>query len=175
MNEAQVPDLYELAFIPGVFRCPKCEFVLVKSSLCLATGIHGIAEADRESEECPNDGTMMVHVTYRERLEQMQYERQKLIRERDAAILAAFPYLIKIWRDECFLSLGAQYRHPAYQHILKIGPALTPLILADLKLRRGNYWFEALKELTGVDAAAGAEDPVKAWLNWGVEQGHLKE
>lgn len=41
-EETTVPDLYRLAFMPGCFRCP---------------------------EACPNDGTMMVHVTYREQLE----------------------------------------------------------------------------------------------------------
>jgi hypothetical protein len=61
-----VPDLYRLAYMPGVFRCPKCEFQLTRSTFCVGTGEIGTTEKDRESEPCPNDGTIMVHVTYRE-------------------------------------------------------------------------------------------------------------
>lgn len=63
-----VPDLYRLAFIPGVFRCPMCQFVLAVSTISATTGEIGTTEADRQSEPCPNDGTMMVHVAYREQL-----------------------------------------------------------------------------------------------------------
>lgn len=66
--ETEVPDLYRLAFIPGCFRCPKCDFALSKQTLSVATGNIGTTEENRLSEPCPNDGTMMVHVTYRERL-----------------------------------------------------------------------------------------------------------
>lgn len=64
-----VPDLYRLAFIPGCFRCPKCGFVLTKACINATTGEIGTRETERESETCPNDGTFMVHVTYREQLE----------------------------------------------------------------------------------------------------------
>lgn len=63
-----VPDLYLLAYIPGCFRCPKCEFSLCKQTLSMSKGVIGTAETDRQSEQCPNDGEWMVHVTYRERL-----------------------------------------------------------------------------------------------------------
>jgi hypothetical protein len=64
-----VPDLYRLAFIPGCFRCPQCGFVLTKACLNPDTGDVGTREQERESEPCPNDGTMLIHVTYREQLE----------------------------------------------------------------------------------------------------------
>lgn len=67
MAEETVPNLYRLAFIPGCFRCPKCGFQLSKQTIS-PSGI-GCTEADRESGPCPNDGTPMVHVTYREQLE----------------------------------------------------------------------------------------------------------
>jgi hypothetical protein len=69
-DPADVPDLYRLAFIPGVFRCPKCDFELSKQTMCVATGNIGTHERDRQSEECPNDGTWMVPVTYQERVAQ---------------------------------------------------------------------------------------------------------
>lgn len=69
MEETAVPDLYQLAFMPGCFRCPKCAFVLTKSCINANSGAIGTREQERQSEPCPNDGTMMVHVTYREQLE----------------------------------------------------------------------------------------------------------
>lgn len=61
-----VPDLYRLAFVPGLFQCPKCSFQLSRQTMNVANGTVGTTEKDRESEPCPNDGTMMVHVTYQE-------------------------------------------------------------------------------------------------------------
>ena len=70
MSEIEaVPDLYRLAFMPGQFRCPKCEFQLSKQTMFMQSGSIGISESDLESELCPNDGTPMVHVTYKEQLE----------------------------------------------------------------------------------------------------------
>jgi hypothetical protein len=66
----EVPDLYRLAFIPGAFRCPQCDFQLTKTCINANTGEMGTREQERESEPCPNDGTYMVHVTYREQLEE---------------------------------------------------------------------------------------------------------
>ena len=68
--------------------------------------------------------------------------------------------------------------HPAYQHIIGLGPVAIPLILNEMKKKSG-HWFWALKAITG-------EDPVlpnqrgriklmtEAWLNWGREQGYLQ-
>lgn len=65
----RVPDLYELAFMPGQFRCALCGFQLSKQTISMASGRVGTTPQDRQSEPCPNDGTDMVHVTYREQLE----------------------------------------------------------------------------------------------------------
>jgi hypothetical protein len=67
-NETMIPDLYELAFMPGRFRCPKCDFQLSKQTMFMQSGSIGISESNLESEPCPNDGTPMVHVTYKEQL-----------------------------------------------------------------------------------------------------------
>jgi hypothetical protein len=94
MDDA-VPDLYDLAFMPGCFRCPKCEFILSKACINSATGQLGTRPQERESEECPNDGTMMVHLTYREqvqvysdRLKGELDRRDDLMKRADAYILA---------------------------------------------------------------------------------------
>lgn len=78
MNETEVPDLYRLAFIPGSFRCPKCGFVLTKTVINVTTGETGTREQERQGEPCPNDGTDMVHVTYKE---QCEYLSERLIEE----------------------------------------------------------------------------------------------
>lgn len=74
MPEETVPDLYRLAFIPGCFRCPKCNFQLSKVTLAVNLGEMGTTDKDRDSEPCPNDGTIMVHITYRDRME--EYEKR---------------------------------------------------------------------------------------------------
>ena len=84
-EETEVPDLYRLAFIPGCFRCPKCGFVLSKTCINPNMEIIGTREQDRESEPCPNDGTMLVHVTYREQLE-VYAERLKEELDRNEAL-----------------------------------------------------------------------------------------
>jgi hypothetical protein len=69
MNEVDaVPDLYRLAYMPGQFRCPICKFQLSKQTMFVQSGSIGVSETDLESEECPNDGTPMIHVTYREQI-----------------------------------------------------------------------------------------------------------
>lgn len=69
MTEGLVPDLYELAFMPGQFRCPKCGFQWSIRTIDVAAERIGTTEENRETPDCPNDGTRMVHVTYREQLE----------------------------------------------------------------------------------------------------------
>lgn len=81
-----VPDLYELAFMPGQFRCPKCGFILSKQTMDATSGRIGLTQSNRETEPCPNDGTMMVCVTYRE---QVQAYADRLKEEFDRDLLIA--------------------------------------------------------------------------------------
>jgi hypothetical protein len=69
MTDESVPDLYRLAFIPGQFRCPLCSFQWSIQTINLERGEIGTTEENRQAPDCPNDGTRMVHVTYREQLE----------------------------------------------------------------------------------------------------------
>lgn len=57
-------DLYNLAYVPGQFKCMKCGFVLNKLTITL-NGI-GTSESNRQSEPCPNDGEFLVAVSYKE-------------------------------------------------------------------------------------------------------------
>jgi hypothetical protein len=66
--------------------------------------------------------------------------------------------------------------HPAYRAIIALGPAVVPLLLADLERTR-RHWFGALSELTGVNPVppedAGRIDRMaEAWLRWGRQHGY---
>jgi rubrerythrin len=55
-------------FIPGQWRCPKCEFALSRQTLSVNTGEVGVTRADMEEpENCPNDGTPMVRESWQDR------------------------------------------------------------------------------------------------------------
>jgi hypothetical protein len=73
-------------------------------------------------------------------------------------------------------SSSVRNNHPAYQEIIRMGPAVVPLLLRDLA-ENGNHWFWALKSITGdtpvPDEARGKIDQVtEAWLRWGKEHGY---
>ena len=91
--------------------------------------------------------------------------------------------------EELFQSLAQQWRaetahlslilkkvtHPAYQRIIGLGPVAIPLILRELELKPG-FWFWALQALTGEDPAppdATVDETVQAWLQWGKEHQYL--
>lgn len=70
--------------VPGEFRCPQCLFHLKTSTLFAQSGV---VNADREAKPgpCPNDGTMMEPMTWKESArdagefaEQMFFYAQKL-------------------------------------------------------------------------------------------------
>lgn len=73
MDSAHIPaiagiiknELVKDAQMPGAWRCPKCNFTLQKSVLHVADG--GIsANTEPFNNVCPNDGTLMKPLTWRE-------------------------------------------------------------------------------------------------------------
>ncbi len=94
-------------------------------------------------------------------------------------LAALFRQLVDQWRAETrFLSSPtAIATHPAYQRIIGLGPQAIPLILAELEMVPGQ-WFWALVALTGEnpvpDADRGDVAAMTAtWLNWGRENGWI--
>jgi hypothetical protein len=66
--------------------------------------------------------------------------------------------------------------HPAYQEIIRLGPAVVPLLLRDLA-EHHTHWFVALEGITGarpVPASAAGNIPrmVEAWLRWAKDNGY---
>jgi hypothetical protein len=65
--------------------------------------------------------------------------------------------------------------HPAYQSIIAMGSNAVPLVLHELQLRRG-HWFWALRFMAGVDPVpegANIDQARDAWLEWGRLKGLL--
>ena len=58
-------ELYNLAYMPGSWICPKCGFVLTKKAISAETGAMGTTEKERQSEPCPNDGEWLEPYPYR--------------------------------------------------------------------------------------------------------------
>jgi hypothetical protein len=67
--------------------------------------------------------------------------------------------------------------HPSYQRIIGLGPDVIPLILKELKLN-GGHWFWALQALTGENPitnedAGRVKKMTEAWLAWGSDKGYI--
>jgi hypothetical protein len=91
---------------------------------------------------------------------------------------ARFRRLAAAWEQATahFSSMTAARRHPAYQEIIDLGPAVVPFLLRDLQDNQ-THWFAALRALTGsnpVPPAASGDVPrmVDAWLEWAKDQGY---
>ncbi len=89
-----------------------------------------------------------------------------------------FHRLAAAWhRDTDFLSsMDAAESHPAYQEIIRLGPAAVPLLLRDLA-ENHTHWFGALEAITGVrpaPASAAGDIPrmAEAWLRWAQDNGY---
>lgn len=67
-TEPASPDVLRDLYVPGVWKCPHCEFQLARTTLNVVTGEASVTKAQiEETEPCPNDGTWMVRVLWRER------------------------------------------------------------------------------------------------------------
>ena len=64
--------------------------------------------------------------------------------------LQEFNDLAETWRRETgpLSSLEDKFAHPAYQKIIGMGEDAVPLLLDEMRLRPG-HWFWALKQITG--------------------------
>ena len=103
----------------------------------------------------------------------LSVSRQNGIRQR-------FYLLSTQWKSdtEYLSSMNEMVLHPAYQQIVGMGPAAIPLILLELK-RDPDYWFEALKAITGIDPVVENDmgdlsKMVESWLDWGNVNGYIK-
>jgi hypothetical protein len=89
-----------------------------------------------------------------------------------------FLRLVEIWRKatQYTSSMSDLVNHPAYQQIIGLGQPAIPLLLRELE-RDPDYWFAALRALTGVDPVPAASRGnlarmAEAWLAWGRQEGY---
>jgi|SRR5439155_22343518 len=73
-------------------------------------------------------------------------------------------------------SMSAASEHPAYQEVIRLGPAVVPLLLRDLEDNE-THWFRALREITGANpippsAAGNIPEMAAAWLRWAKDNGY---
>jgi hypothetical protein len=97
----------------------------------------------------------------------------------DALLEQRFLALASEWKEATshLSSVTDRAMHRAYQQIIGLGPAATPLILRELE-RETDDWFWALAAITGENPIPdGAEGNLRemraAWLRWGAEHGCL--
>jgi len=94
------------------------------------------------------------------------------------SIESRFRRLAAVWDTETgFLSsMEEASKHPAYQEIIGMGPAVVPFLLRDMQDNH-QHWFIALRRITGaqpvpLEAAGNIPRMVEAWLAWGRENGY---
>lgn len=93
------------------------------------------------------------------------------------ALASRFHVLAEEWHAATRFQAApsAASEHPAYRAIVALGPAVVPLILADL-VASPEPWFAALRELTGADPVPPADRgrpraAAEHWLAWGRSRG----
>jgi hypothetical protein len=89
-----------------------------------------------------------------------------------------FQRLAAVWHEAVAFHSSSTIResHPAYQEIIRMGPAVVPLLLRDLELNR-RHWFAALGKITGENPvppedAGRIPKMQQAWLAWGRAKGY---
>jgi hypothetical protein len=68
--------------------------------------------------------------------------------------------------------------HPAFQEILRLGPAVIPFMLRDLE-HQARLWVWALPALTGADPVQPSDrgniaKMSEAWLRWAKANGSIQ-
>src|SRR6266849_5761470 len=106
----------------------------------------------------------------RPRQQQPRTIRLLLAQHRVETVEQKFQRLADEWhRETDHLSVTAQATaHRAYRDIVDMGEKTVPHILHELQTT-GGAWFQALREITGQDAAAGIQDydaAVREWERW---------
>ena len=90
-----------------------------------------------------------------------------------------FESLKHLWLEETKLSSNVFYtiNHPAHLQIIKLGKAVVPLLLQDLK-KNHNHWFYALNLITKCnpvekDHIGRLDAMVGDWIQWGKSENYI--
>lgn len=128
--EAEVSRLEALVYVPGVWRCPKCQLSLVSTILDASSG--RIA-ANKEPQRCPNDCGPMWRVTERDAGNRLVDDMDREVeRRREAEEREAF------WRERALREVSA---------VEALGWAITTFgsVAADRRERLLRFIEEAIE------------------------------
>ena len=91
---------------------------------------------------------------------------------------ALFKELVREWKKEHHRGADVleMVMHPAYQHIIGMGPSVIPFLLRELE-QQPEHWFWALYAITGEnpipsESEGNISKMAEAWLEWGKQQGY---
>jgi hypothetical protein len=98
---------------------------------------------------------------------------------RPTSVAARFRRLADRWavETENVSSIDDMIVHPAYQEIIRMGPAIIPLLIDDIE-RNQNHWFCALHSISGgqnpvpPEHAGDVDKMTEAWINWAKTNGY---
>jgi hypothetical protein len=95
----------------------------------------------------------------------------------DNPVEQTFQQLVLEWKASAGVSssLSEMFAQPSYREVIALGEPAVPLLLAELE-RQPDWWFAALKTITGADPVAPDSrgklvEMTGAWLEWGKTQG----
>ena len=83
MSADRIRELQALVYVPGLWRCAKCNFRLVQSVLNAFSG--AVTANDKPGDKCPNCNVPLWRVSEREYRQEMQADVEKYFLEADAA------------------------------------------------------------------------------------------
>lgn len=106
---AEVERLNGLVYVPGVWRCAKCDFRLIQSNLNANTG--NVTARDTSGDKCPNCNSPLWRLTERQErsealdLVEKQFARSEELEKALKDLIRAYVNLLEIGRDR-ITSLG---------------------------------------------------------------------
>lgn len=78
------PDVEGLVYVPGVWRCAKCDFTLIQSNLNAGDG--SITARDQPGDKCPNCDSPLWRVSYRDWALENEKRWEAYLAEKEAEI-----------------------------------------------------------------------------------------
>jgi len=157
-------------WLEDTFGTDECDIDYAPQSLSTLTDKLTVRKGGRNWHLDPAEtGRAHLILEWAFRLVQSHSQEQSLHQE--------FRKLCTEWRDQTghFSSIERKVLHPAYQRIIGLGRPAVPLVLEELRDRRG-LWFWALHHMTGEDPAAQAKTIDEArslWLSWGKKNRYI--
>lgn len=96
----------------------------------------------------------------------------------DNPVEQRFRSLVAAWKASAGVSssLSERFAEPSYREVVAMGEPAVPWVLAELE-REPDWWFAALKEMTGADPVLPASrgklrEMALSWLEWGRARGY---